>query len=215
MFAACVSFAMESEIDDDKSNPLTATRSYHAMTTAWKPLRNEMTPGVLDDTHECAIVLAVQPDFAAYVDEQRQLFGSVELIARQLDPHITVMYCGYQEPKDLRVRSQFAAQFNAIEVEFHVTQVGAFYNRSGLLTNIHYCIESESLRSLHQTILEEYLALFGRTHTPYVGAQYTPHVSIFDRVAMPKTAISLFARPPERVAWRAGGAHLVGERKTA
>lgn len=179
----------------------------------WLRLHNALDTGAIDEVHECALVLSLEEGLRERVNRERQLFGDDKLLQRQLDPHITLLYCGFQPPAQLKRLDELGAGFVAREIEFQVKDVSIFYNRAGLLTNVHYTVESAGLHALHRELLAAYRDAGFQMHTPYVGDHYTPHISIFDRLVMPKTVSTLFKPPNTDETHRAGGCHLVGEKQ--
>jgi 2'-5' RNA ligase len=179
---------------------------------SWPKLRNALNVESIHDTHECALTLSLDPELAGFVVGQRKLLGRDDLIDRQLDPHITVLYCGFEDPPAMASLAVIAECFHSRNVEFQIRDIGVFYNRAGLLTNVHYSLESPQLHVLHSDILDAYKQAGLKLHTPYVGRHYTPHISIFDRLAMPKTVSMLLEMPPRLHGHVAGGCHLIGEK---
>lgn len=180
----------------------------------WSRLRNALNVESIHDPHECALTLSLESELAGFVIGQRKLLGREDLIERQLDPHITVLYCGFKDPSALATLAVIAERFHPCSVEFQIRDVAVFYNRAGLLTNVHYALESPQLHSLHNEVLEAYKQAGFPLSTPYVGQHYKPHISIFDRLAMPKTVSMLLEKPPRIQGHLAGGCHLIGERDT-
>jgi 2'-5' RNA ligase len=179
----------------------------------WIPLRNALSSEDIRGTQECALVLSLSHELCDFVNSQRSLSGFPDLACRQLDPHITVLYCGYQTPDAIQVLCQLAKAHRSKVVNFEIKEVHCFSNRSGVLTNIHYQIESEQVRELHAALLEASIQNVGPPQTPYVGSLFSPHISIFDRVATQLLAPAHFSIPNGSIRRIAGGCHLVGELK--
>ena len=180
----------------------------------WLPLRNALHPKKIQGLYECALVLSLSPELREFVNSQRLLFRSPELDSGQLDPHITVLYCGYQNHDAIGVLYRLAEEHNTKVATFKIKDVNSFSNQSGVLTNIHYRIESEHLQELHATLLESFVREVGNVQTPFVGTLYSPHISIFNRIAMARRDTTLiFSVPNKSIRRIAGGCHLVGELK--
>ena len=180
---------------------------------SWPKLRNALNVESIHDTHECALTLSLESELAGFVVNQRKQLGRDDLIDRQLDPHITVLYCGFKDPAALGALAGIADRFHERTVEFEIRDIAVFYNRAGLLTNVHYSLESPQAHELHNEVLDAYRQEGFQVHTPYVGLHYTPHISIFDRLAMPKTVSMLIEKPTRLKGRHAGGCHLIGERQ--
>ncbi len=180
----------------------------------WKDLRNALSVESVQERHECALTLSLEPELAEFVVDLRRSLGRDELANRQLDPHITVLYCGFNEPPAIAALAKIAECFRTRRVKFSILDIGVFYNRAGLLTNIHYKLDSPELHVLHVEALEAYKHAGFQFQTPHVGEAYTPHISIFDRLAMPKTIQMLVNLPPKLVGHYAGNCHLIGELDT-
>ncbi|RSZ58877.1 2'-5' RNA ligase family protein [Massilia atriviolacea] len=179
----------------------------------WISLRNRLRTDELTEVHECALVLSVDQTLVDHVTAQRHRFGTDDVIARQLDPHITLLYGGFQPPEVLRQLETLATELAPAQAEFQVSSVGTFTNRNGFVTNVHFRVESGQLHDLHMRALHRYAELGLRLQTSYVGAQYVPHLSIFDRILLPKNMGTMMSTPPGGQRFRAGACHLVGELK--
>jgi len=173
-------------------------------------LRNRLAVERIGAVHECAIVLAVDAGLREQVEAERRRFGSEQVVERQLDPHITLLYGGFQPPATLRRLDALARAFAGEEIEVVLDGVDVFANRNGFITNIHYRIRSDALYALHRAALRGFAELSLPLQTSYVDAHYVPHLSIFDRVLLPKDLTTLMTLP-ERRHWRAGGCQLIGE----
>ena len=174
-------------------------------------LRNRLNLDAISDTHECALVLSVEPELHNHVIVERHRFANDEVIARQLDPHITLLYGGFQPPEVLRQMEQLAISLATARVSFEIGDIATFSNRNGFITNIHFRVHSEQLHALHLDALRRYGELGLKLQTAYAGPHYVPHMSVYDRILLPKNITTMISRPPCTRSYQAGACHLVGE----
>jgi 2'-5' RNA ligase len=185
-----------------------------AVTMVWNQLGNALRAPGDAVLHECAIVLSLEPALQDLVLRARRRFASA-MAANQLEPHITLLYCGVRGPAEIARLSAIAERHAMREVEFRVDGVGQFSNAAGVVTNLHYRVESPALHALHADVVAAYSDAGFVPRTRYQGALYRPHISILDRVILSPAdmddGLPLGSAGPHR----AGGAHLVGERRAA
>lgn len=175
-----------------------------------------MRPDLSDGTYECAAVLALQPIFASYVLSARAaLVGSQDMqqLQEQLDPHITVLFAGLQDAFGLRQLHKIVQPYQDVELAFSVRAAGLFFDTSGRPINVHYMVESTAIAELHATLLESFLSAGFVLQTSYSWPNYTPHISILDRVMIPLNAAADVPLPDRHAKFRAGSCCLVGVRR--
>lgn len=189
-----------------------------AVTMVWKRLGNVLRRTESTALHECAIVLSLDAALHRRILRARRAFGSA-LAANQLEPHITLLYCGVRGSDEIVRLEAIAQRFSVREVEFGIMGMGQFSTAAGVITNLHYRLDSTSLHALHAEIVLAYSDAGFAHCTPYVGPRYQPHISLLDRVVVrdaDETGVEAgagAALPSGR--YRAGGAHLIGERRDA
>ncbi len=183
-----------------------------AVTMAWKQLGNVLRPADDAGLHECAIVLSLEPALRREILRTRRGFGS-GMVANQLEPHITLLYCGVREAAEIARLAAIAARHAIREVEFAIMGIGHFTNATGQVTNLHYGLGSPALHALHGELAGAYADAGFAPCTPYAGARYYPHISLFDRVVLEGADAGRVPLPTHTGPYRAGGAHLIGERR--
>lgn len=157
----------------------------------------------------CALALCVEPGLAAHVAAARRHYALAQPWSPQLDPHITVLYCGVQPPAVLHRLAVLAAHFSADAVDVTLDRAAAFSNPDGQVVNVHFRLHSAALLALHRAALRAYLDLGLVLQTPYAGAAYVPHLSVLDRIRWPAPAP--LPAMPAQLDWRAGGCQLIVE----
>lgn len=176
----------------------------------WQPLSNVLHLHDSNVKHECAIVLSLDPTLRNSVESARRESSWAAVAGDQLDPHITLLYCGVRQGSELADIIALARRFSSREVEFRLSGVGTFRDRRGRITNIHYQVTSEQVEAFHREVLEAYRLMGMDFRTPYVGSAYVPHISIFDRLTA--SLDSPDVRSPLPGAHRAGCCHAIGEK---
>lgn len=135
--------------------------------------------------YESALVFGLPDALNDYVEELRRELALPAPSEDMLAPHLTVLFVGHWTAETLEYYRRAIASLAPVRVEVVFSKLGFFGTREGI-SNVHLAVESErGLRSLHAKAIVECAAAGWTPQTDFLGPRYSPHVSVFDRLALP------------------------------
>lgn len=142
---------------------------------------------------ESAFVFQLPPHVAQLVDRIRSGTPVDAPREDQLKPHITLLYLGFQNAAFLstliRRLDEIAPRLSA---DVWCFRIGEFSSGDGT-KNWHLTVEPRAvLRDMQQAVAEQCRALGWAVASRFMGDNYTPHITIWDRMSAPRQAV-----PPE------------------